>query len=264
MSADPPTASAQLIVVTGSADGLGLAAAAELVARGHRVLGHARNARRAEELRSRLPGLAEVLVGDAASFAELRALAADAAAIGRLDAVIHNVAIGYREPAAKYTADGHLHLLQINVLAPYLLTTLLRPRRLVWMSSGLHRRGRASLDDLEWRRRPWDGWQAYADSKLFDTALAFGFARLWPQTPSNAVDPAWVPTRMGGPDATGDRSLAHQTQAWLAEGADEAAGWTGRLFFHGEPIDAEPVAHDESFQDALLEACAALTGARSG
>lgn len=64
-------------------------------------------------------------------------------------------------------------MLAVNSLAPYVLTCLLpRPDRLVYLNSGLHRAGDASLHDLTWAARPWGGYQAYADSKLHDVLLA--------------------------------------------------------------------------------------------
>lgn len=249
------------ILVTGSADGLGLAAAEELVRRGHRVLGHARSPERADQLRSRLPGLAEVVVGDVGSFAGVRAVADGVHRWGSVDAVIHNVAVGYREPQRTLTPDGREFVLQVNVLTPYLLTLWLpRPARLVWLSSRLHQQGTADLGDLEWERRPWDGFQAYCDSKLYDATLALAFARLWPDVVSNAMEPGWVPTRMGGADATGDLAQAHLTQVWLAEGADPDALRSGRFLHHLKEAPVHDAARDPAFQDDLLAACARLTG----
>jgi NAD(P)-dependent dehydrogenase (short-subunit alcohol dehydrogenase family) len=69
------------------------------------------------------------------------------------------------------------------------------PRRLVYLSSGMHRIGNPDLEDLQWLERPWNGPQAYADSKLLDVVLAFAVARHWPAVLSNAVEPGWVATR---------------------------------------------------------------------
>ena len=89
--------------------------------------------------------------------------------------------------------------------APYLLTTVIkRPRRLIYLSSGMHRDGDPSLRDIDWHDRRWNGVQAYCDSKLYVTALAMAVARRWPTTFSNTVDPGWVPTRMGGANAPDD------------------------------------------------------------
>ena len=55
----------------------------------------------------------------------------------------------------------------MNTLAPYVLTALVeRPKRLVYMSSGMHRGANSSLEDVDWRKRRWQGAEAYAESKL--------------------------------------------------------------------------------------------------
>jgi NAD(P)-dependent dehydrogenase (short-subunit alcohol dehydrogenase family) len=220
------------ILVTGSADGLGLMAAALLIEQGHEVTAHARSDERAAAARAAAPGAAAVLVGDLASIAAVRELAAGANSLGRYDGVIHNAAVGYREQRSE-TVDGLEHVFAINVLAPYLLTALMTPpARLVYLSSGMHRGGDADLGDLQWRERPWDGSQAYADSKLWDTVLAFAVARRWGEVCSNAVEPGWVATKMGGPGAPDDLSLAAVTQAWLAAGDDPASLVSGRYLYH--------------------------------
>lgn len=248
------------VLVTGSADGLGQMAAQRLVALGHEVVLHARSARRAREAIDAVPGASGVLVGDLSSVAETRSVAEQANATGRFDAVIHNAGVGYREPR-RDTADGVEHVFAINVLAPYVLTALMeRPRRLVYLSSGMHRGGDVALDDLTWSRRAWNGAQAYADSKLYDVVLAFAVARRWPDVLSNAVEPGWVATRMGGPGAPDDLALGPETQVWLAVSDDPEARVTGRIFYHRRERDSHPAASDPAVQDALLRACEALTG----
>ena len=248
------------VFVTGSADGLGLIAAQRLIEAGHAVTLHARNGQRAADAQAAAPGAAGVLVGDLASMAEVRSLAAAANARGRFDAVIHNAAVGYREPRLE-TVDGLEHVFAINVLSAYLLTALLEPpRRLVYLSSGMHRGGERDSDDLQWRRRPWNGSQAYADSKLWDAVLAFAVARRWRQSASNAVEPGWVPTRMGGPAAPDDLDAGALTQAWLAVSEDPAALLTGRYLYHQRPRDPHPAVTDEAVQERLLDACAQLSG----
>jgi NAD(P)-dependent dehydrogenase (short-subunit alcohol dehydrogenase family) len=149
----------------------------------------------------------------------------------------------------------------INVLAPYLLTALIaRPARLVYLSSGMHRRGDPDLADLQWRRRPWNGSQAYADSKLFDIVLAFAVARRWPDVLSNAVEPGWVATKMGGPGAPDDLAAGAVTQAWLARSDDPEATVSGRCFYHQRPRETHPAAVRAEVQDGLLAACAQITG----
>jgi NAD(P)-dependent dehydrogenase (short-subunit alcohol dehydrogenase family) len=232
-----------------------------LADRGHAVTLHARNQRRADEARSALPGAKDVLVGDLSSLAEIRSVAARANDTGRFDAVIHNAGIGYREPRRVETEDGLAHLFTVNVLAPYLLTALITPPdRLVYLSSGLANGGDPDLSDPQWTHRRWNGFQAYSDSKLFDTMLAFGIARRWPATLSNSVEPGWVATKMGGPGAPDDLGLAPLTQAWLAVSDDPAATVSGRHFYHQRERAVPAEAHSAESQDALFAYCAELTG----
>jgi len=114
--------------------------------------------------------------------------------------------------------------------------------------------------DLQWVGRPWNGTQAYADSKLFVVVLAFAVARRWPGVLSNALEPGWVATRMGGPGAPDDLSQAPVTQAWLATSDDPAALVTGQYFYHQLPRAFHPAAASPSVQDHLLASCAELTG----
>jgi NAD(P)-dependent dehydrogenase (short-subunit alcohol dehydrogenase family) len=147
------------------------------------------------------------------------------------------------------------------VLAPYVLTALIeRPARLVYLSSGMHRGGNPSTQDLDWAGRRWNSTQAYSDSKLFDVVLAFAVARHWPDVLSNAVTPGWVPTKMGGPEASDDLELGAVTQAWLAVSDDPAARVTGAYFYHQQQQQVHQAARSHQFQDELIDALAALTG----
>jgi len=249
------------VFVTGSSDGLGLMAARLLVDRGHEVTLHARNAARAEDARRSVPQAGAVAVGDLSSIDGMRRVAEQVDALGRHDAVIHNVGVGYREARRIETVDGLSHVFAINVLAPYLLTALMSPPdRLVYLSSGMHTGGDPRLEDPQWAERRWNGAQAYADSKLMDVVLAFAVARRWPNLLSNALEPGWVPTRMGGPGAPDDLSLAPVTQVWLAVSDEPAAMVTGRYFYHQQPRRVHPAARRTDLQDELLSYCADLTG----
>ncbi len=85
--------------------------------------------------------------------------------------------------------------------------------------------------------------------------LAFAVARRWANVRSNAVEPGWVATKMGGPEATDDLSEGALTQAWLAAGNDSATDVSGRYFFHKQELQAKPVAADIVQQDAFLAYC---------
>jgi NAD(P)-dependent dehydrogenase (short-subunit alcohol dehydrogenase family) len=247
------------VLVTGSTDGIGAETARTLVAGGHRVVVHARNDDRAAAAREAVAGAAAVVVGDAESLAQVRSVAEQASAAGPYDVVIHNLGVGSAERRG-VTVDGFERIFQVNVLAPYLLTCLMpRPQRLVYLTSGLEADGVADLDDLHFERKRWDGSQAYCDSKLHDVMLAFAVARLWPEVASNAVDPGWIKTRMGGPGATDELPEGAETQVWLAT-SDEVATLTGRYLKRRKDLRANAAAYDVALQDRLLAACAGMTG----
>jgi NAD(P)-dependent dehydrogenase (short-subunit alcohol dehydrogenase family) len=234
-------------LVTGSAEGLGRAAADSLLSAGHEVVVHARNHQRAAGLGPLLDRGAGIVVGDLTDRDTVRRIAAELNEAEPPDAVIHNAGV-WSGPA----------VMPVNIVAPYLLTALLRgPRRLVYLSSSLHFGGRPSLDGVDWRgEHP----GSYADSKLFVTTLAATVARLRPGVLSNAVDPGWVPTKMGGPHAPDDLGLGHRTQEWLATSDDPQALTTGGYWYHRQRQQPHRAVHDQAFQDRLLQALAHETG----
>jgi NAD(P)-dependent dehydrogenase (short-subunit alcohol dehydrogenase family) len=257
------------VFITGSADGLGRLAAQRLVTLGHDVVLHGRDQHRAQEAMRAVPGARTALVGDLASFEETRALAEQANAVGPFQTVIHNAGFQAIHGASAYhanasrleTVDGLEQTFAVNTLAPYLLTALIaRPHRLVFLTSELHQSGEPDLSDLQRRQRRWSGSQAYSNSKLFVVALAFGVARLWPDVLSNAVNPGWVATRMGGPQAPDDFEQGVETQVWLAVNDEPAALVSGRYFYRKRIRAAHPATADINFQNQLLDACAQLTG----
>jgi NAD(P)-dependent dehydrogenase (short-subunit alcohol dehydrogenase family) len=252
------------VFVSGSSTGLGLMAGKLLVEQGHEVVLHGRNQRRADDIHTAMRKSLQIVVGDLSTIAGARSVAEQVNKLGRFDAVIHNAAAGYREPRSK-TFDGLPHVFAVNTLAPYILTALIeRPARLVYLSSGMHRSAEANLEDLLWQKRSWCGAEAYAESKLHDTMLAFAVARRWPKVFSNALEPGWVPTRMGGPGAPDDLDQGHRTQVWLAVSDDRAAKVTGQYLFHMRPRAPNPEARDVMLQDGLVEACRRLSGVALG
>ena len=248
------------IFITGSTDGLGRGAAETLIAEGHEVVLHARSTERASAVADLAPKAKGVVIGDLASAVQTRALADQVNKLGRMDAVIHNAGI-YREPDRGNTPEGHAKVLAVNVLAPYLLTGLIeRPQRLIYLSSSMHYSGEGPLRDIDWRERRWDTNRAYSESKLFITAFAFAVAKRWPKVLSNAVDPGWVPTKMGGSGAPDDLEQGHLTQTWLATSDDPAARTSGKYWHHRKTREPARPANDVTFQDELLAQLAKLTG----
>jgi NAD(P)-dependent dehydrogenase (short-subunit alcohol dehydrogenase family) len=227
----------------------------------HRVVLHARNQERASEALAAVPGAETAVIGDLSSIQETRDVADQVNGLGTFDAIIHNAGIGYRERRRIETVDGLSHVFAVNTLGPYILTALIdKPKRLVYLSSGMHRSGDPSLRDLTWKERPWNGSNAYADTKLHDVMLAFAVARKWPDVLSNALEPGWVPTKMGGAGAPDDLDAAPRTQVWLATSDEPAARVTGQYFYHLKRRATHAAASNEAIQDRLLSECARLSG----
>jgi NAD(P)-dependent dehydrogenase (short-subunit alcohol dehydrogenase family) len=249
------------VFITGSSDGLGRMAAQLLVEQSHSVVLHARNTKRGEEALSAVPGAESVVFGDLRSISQARGVAEQVNKIGPFDAVIHNAGIGYRESTRRATEDGLPEMFAVNTLAPYILTALIeKPKRLIYVSSGMHRSGDTSLKDLTWERRPWKGEQAYCDSKLHDVLLAFAIARRWSRVFSNALEPGWVATKMGGPGATDDLDAGRRTQVWLAVSNEMGAKVTGQYFYHMKLREPLSAIRKVDLQDKLLESCKHLSG----
>jgi NAD(P)-dependent dehydrogenase (short-subunit alcohol dehydrogenase family) len=238
-------------------------AAQLLTEQGHGVVLHARNQQRGEEALAAVPGAEAVVIGDLTSIAQTRKVAEQVNDLGLFDAVIHNAGIGYREPRRIATEDALPQVFAVNTLAPYILTALIKkPKRLVYLSSGLHQNGDASLRDLAWEHRPWQGQQAYSDTKLHDVLLAFAVARRWRDVLSNALEPGWVPTKMGGAGAPDDLDAGHRTQVWLAVSDDPAAKVTGEYFYHSQLRAPKPATREIELQEQLLDACKRFSGVK--
>jgi NAD(P)-dependent dehydrogenase (short-subunit alcohol dehydrogenase family) len=238
------------IFITGSADGLGQLAASALIAQGHEVVLHARNEKRSREALDKVPGAETVLTADLSNIEETKQLAAKVNALGDFDAVIHNAGV-YRASAEE--------ILTVNTLAPYILTCLIeRPRRLIYLSSGMHLDGNAKLESLHTKVSR----ITYSDSKLHVLMLCFAVARKWPEVYANAVDPGWVPTKMGGASAPDDLQKGYETQVWLAVSADRHAKVSGRYFHHEKEARYNPEADDVELQERFLSSCEEISGVR--
>lgn len=236
------------IFITGSSDGLGLLAAEALIAQGDQVVLHARNEKRKEETLSKIKGAEAILTGDLSSMDETIALAKEVNKLGSFDAIIHNAGV--------YDTLGE-QILKVNILAPYILTCLIqKPKRLVYVSSSMHLGGKPKLDCFKTNPERIN----YSDSKLHLLMLCKFVARQWPDVYINALNPGWVPTKMGGSGATDDLQKGYKTQVWLATSTDDKARVSGQYFFHQKPARIHPDVDNHSLQDEFISLCQEITG----
>lgn len=256
------------ILITGSTDGFGLETARHLVHRKHAVYLHARNAERAAHAQAQCPDAAGVFVADLTSLAETKRMADEANATGPFDAVILNAGM-MRGPFRKTPDTGAAASVFVNVAAPYVLASLLhRPKRLVFIASKLHMQAEnTAVEDIFWQERgeaAFNDAVAYFDAKLHVMMVASAVARRYKDVSVSSVDPGWVPTKMGGQDATGKMEDGLETYLMLAEG-DYDQSLTGTYFepkkVIGEPL---PVSKDVELQEKVVKACEALTGVKLG
>jgi NAD(P)-dependent dehydrogenase (short-subunit alcohol dehydrogenase family) len=238
------------IFITGAADGLGLLAAQSLVSKGHKVVLHARNSERGAEALKKTPGAETVFTADLSSMEETKKLVEEVNNSGPFDVVIHNAGL-YRATAQQIFA--------VNTLAPYILTCLIKkPKRQIYLSSGLHLQGRPNLEKFSTDTKG----ISYADTKLHVLMLAIADTRKRPGVFSNAVNPGWVPTKMGGQGAPDDLQKGYETQVWLATSEDDHVKVSGRYFFHQKERPHNPLADDEAVQEDFLNRCAEITGVK--
>ena len=252
------------IFITGSSDGLGQLAAKALIDEGHEVVLHARNEARGKQALDNVPGAANVLIADLSSMSETKVMASEANALGTFDAVIHNAGV-YNVSRDSVGSDGMPVLFAVNSLAPYILTCLMnRPKRLIYMSSGMHRQGDPKLDKILPGISDRKSHVTYSDTKLHDVILAMAVARLWPDVLANAVDPGWVPTKMGGANASDSLEKGYQTQVWLAVSNDPEAKVSGHYFYHQKQARYQQAARDTAIQEKFLALCEQATGVGFG
>jgi NAD(P)-dependent dehydrogenase (short-subunit alcohol dehydrogenase family) len=166
---------AKTIVVTGATAGIGLEAALQLAAQGHRLVLVGRNPEKLAQAAERVKaaGAAEVdtFVADFASLDSVRALAADLRSrLDRIDVLVNNA--GGVNDKRTLTTDGFEATFAVNHLAGFLLTELVKdlvvaaaPSRIVFTSSEGHYSGTMDFDDLGYESG-YTIMKAYGRSKL--------------------------------------------------------------------------------------------------
>jgi NAD(P)-dependent dehydrogenase (short-subunit alcohol dehydrogenase family) len=197
--------SRRLAIVTGATSGLGWEIARQLAQRGDAVVVVGRGDDRAKTAAAEIARITSnshidsVGVTDLARPSEVRELAATLLARYPAIHVLVNNAGGYFR-RRDVTTDGLERTFALNVLAPFLLTSLLAdrlrasaPSRVVNLSSAAHYRQRVNFDDLQ-STRDYSGFDVYGASKLEILLLTREFARRWAGTgvTVNAVHPGFV------------------------------------------------------------------------
>lgn len=251
------------ILITGSADGLGLEAARQLVKRNHTVYLHARNAQRAAEAKANCPGAAGAFAADLTLVSETKRLAEEVNAVGTFDAIIHNAGM-MAGPFRKTPDTGIPAQTAVNVLAPYILTCLLTPpKRLIYIASQLHAEADTSVKDIFWLERgnsQFQDFPAYCDSKLHVILLANAVARRFNNTSVMSVHPGWVATKLGGEDGPDKLEDGVDTYVMLAEG-DYDQSLTGRYFEPKRKLaEPTPQCSEVELQERVVDACERLVG----
>jgi NAD(P)-dependent dehydrogenase (short-subunit alcohol dehydrogenase family) len=266
---------APLILVTGATDGIGRETARELARRGARVLVHGRDPARAEavvaELRTLVSATPDPVVADLASFAAIRAMAARLNAEGhQLSVLLHNAGVFMKK--RERSVDGFEMTLAVNHLAPFLLTHLVLEsavgdhlQRIVNVSSMAHTRGHVDLEDLQMLRETFDGYSAYASSKLANVLFTVELARrvAHRKIAVNALHPGVTSTKLltEGFEMQGRDSLADSAATSVKLALEpEFAEATGGYYMHGRLTEAHPAAKDHELTRHFYEKSAELTG----
>lgn len=264
-------------LVTGATDGIGVATALELARRGLRVIVHGRSAARIDAalatIRRAVPDAAlETARADLSSLAEVRALGAELRErFPVLDVLLHNAGVFMNE--RRITADGLETTMAVNHFAPFVLTDALLGSvkaaaksaghaRIITVSSIAHSRGRLGLEDLALTQRGFDGYGAYAASKLANVVFSHELAKRLAGTgiTSNSLHPGVITTKLlrDGFNSTGASvEQGARTSVHLATHGDGATR-TGVYWADSRPARANALADDEAFRAAFWERSAAL------
>jgi NAD(P)-dependent dehydrogenase (short-subunit alcohol dehydrogenase family) len=198
-AADVPDLSGQTVIVTGAGSGIGRTAGAALAAAGAHVVLAVRDQAKGEAAAATMPGATEVRLLDLASLDSVRQFAA--AWQGQIGLLINNA--GVMVPPLSRTADGFELQFGTNHLGHFALTNLLLPNitgRVVTVSSGVHQLGAIDFADLNWERKRYRPWRAYAQSKLANLLFTSELQRRLAQTGSpvkaTAAHPGYAATNL--------------------------------------------------------------------
>ena len=277
----------KVCLVTGANSGIGYATAAGLAKQGATLVMVCRDQKRGEKARARIikdTGNNEVtlLLADLSVQQSIRDLAAEFLdRFDRLDVLINNAGLMAR--TRRVTADGLEMQFAVNHLAYFTLTNLLvdllrqsAPSRIINIASTAHSRGTIDFDDLQ-NEKDYNGWQAYANSKLANIIFTYELARRLEGSgvTANCVHPGVIRTGLMRNVSMALHALWSLLRAFFKEadeGADtplylatspEVANVTGKYFRYRKPTGTSAESNDLGIQRRLWEASENLSGIRS-
>jgi NAD(P)-dependent dehydrogenase (short-subunit alcohol dehydrogenase family) len=258
------------ILVTGATDGIGKETAFELARKGAEVIVHGRNEKKVaatiEELKKRTRlDVFRPAIGDLSSLAEVRALARQIEAIGA-DVLLHNAGVFAKR--RELTVDGLELTFAVNHLAPFVLTHRLLPMlrerpapRVVLVASMAHSGARLDFDDLQ-MTRGFDGYGAYATSKLMNILFGYELARRLPGVSVNSLHPGVISTKLLHTGfSMGGAPLAEGAKTSVMVALDpKLEGVTGKYFSSQREAESSRASHDRETQRRLYEISCKLGG----
>ncbi len=273
------------VLITGASDGIGKITALRLAEMGATIVGIGRNPEKcaivANEIRSKTGNMqVDFLVADLSSQAAVHKLVREyESAYPRLDVLINNA--GAFMIRRQKSLDGIEMTLALNHLGYFLLTNLLMdrlasstPSRVVVVASGAHFDGRMRFDDLQFNHG-YNGWSAYAQSKLANLLFAYELSRRTGDTgiTVNALHPGFVASkfaqnngsliRLGMKLVTRFIAISPEqgarTNIYLAS-SPEVEGVSGKYFVDCVPRRSSPQSYDEAAAKRLWEISEKMVG----
>lgn len=268
-------------VVTGASSGLGAAIAGDLARAGAHVVMACRDVTKGARVASSLGAGVEVRAIDLGDLRSVRAFAAD---MGEIDVLVNNA--GVMATPRGQTADGFELQIGTNHLGHFALTCLLMERisdRVVTMSSQAHRMGHVDVDDLNWERRRYQRWGAYAQSKLANLLFTYELGRRLAASASGrramAAHPGYAATNLQAHTDSFQDQMMKVGNQFVAQSAQMGAlpalyaatvpdmatgtyvGPSGRFELRGYPrvVQSSRRSHDEAMARALWDRSEELT-----